>query len=204
MRVTQIKISVDTSLRGGLRQRSLAGGVGGSSGNDSSLALRCRGKSRLQLVSAAIYCAAVPSLWEIKSGDGVCCDREIMPDNGYAGWAPHDICGRAIVKTPHWFCGFADMLPSNICTNRGQHPTTSQSGVISPPQLHPLFVYFALDLSRFRSDDCVAAVVLSVLARFCPVRSLNLFFTLICLAHSLGLFVLSDTCGVSAQGLCVL
>lgn len=149
-------------------------GGGGSSGNDSSLALRCRRKSR-QLVSAAIYCAAVPSLWEIKSGDGVCCDRGIMPDNGYAGWAAHDICGGAIVKTPHQFCGFADMLPSNICTNRGQHLTTLQSGVISPPQLHPLFVYFARDLSRFRSDDCVAAVVLSVPARLCPVRSLNLF-----------------------------
>lgn len=133
-----------------------------------------------------------------------------MPDNGYAGWAAYDICGRAIVKTPHQFCGFTDMLPSNICTNRGQHLTTLQSGVISPPQLHPLFVYFALDLSRFHSDvsspqfhsngvccRCCFACVGPAL----PSPLFKSIFTLIRLAHSLGLFVLSDTCGVSAQGL---
>lgn len=57
----------------------------GCSGGDSNLPLRCCRKRRLQLVLTATYCVAVPSLWEIKPGNGAWCDREIMLGNGYAG-----------------------------------------------------------------------------------------------------------------------
>lgn len=53
-------------------------------------AIWCCRKRCLQLVLAAIYCVGVPSLWEIKPGNGAWCDRQIMLGKGHAGREQRD------------------------------------------------------------------------------------------------------------------